>query len=130
MIRTFVFLVLAVHGVGHSIGVVGGWAGSAWGGSSESWLLTPVLGRAAGIVEGVLWLLPTVGFVAAAGLMFGGSELWRPVAVASAVASLGAIALFPAQLPTGSLVGAVAVDIAVLVGLLLLDWPAADVVGA
>ena len=130
MLRTFVVLVLGAHSIGHLIGVAGGWFNSAWGGSSTSWLLTPALGRATGVIEGALWLLPGIGFVLAAGLIVGGSELWRPVALASAAASLLVIALFPGQLPTGSVVGAVAVDVAVILGLLLFNWPAADAVGA
>ena len=35
-----------------SIGVAGGWFDSAWGGSSTSWLLTPVMGRTAGVARG------------------------------------------------------------------------------
>ena len=44
MLRTFVVLVLGAHGIGHLIGVAGGWFNSAWGGSSTSWLLTPPWG--------------------------------------------------------------------------------------
>ena len=130
MLRTLVILVLAAHGIGHTIGIVGGWAGAAWGGSSDSWLLSPVLGRTTGIIEGVLWLVPAVGFIAAAWLLLGSNEAWRWVALASAVVSLMAIALFPQQLSTGSLVGAVVVDAVVIVGLLALNWPAAEAVGA
>lgn len=130
MLRTFVFLVLAVHGVGHTIGIAGGWAASAWGGSSTSWLLTPLLGRTTGVVEGLLWLIPAIGFAAAAALLIGNFEAWRWVALASAVASLFVIALFPQQLSTGSLIGALVVDAIVLIGLLVLDWPAADAIGA
>lgn len=130
MLRILIVLILGAHGIGHSIGVVGGWAQSAWGGSSTSWLLSPVLGRATGIVEGGLWLLPGIGFVVAAGMLVGNVELWRPVALASATMSLLVIALFPGQLPAGSTVGAVAVNAAVLLGLLVLNWPAAEAVGA
>lgn len=130
MLRMLIVLVLGAHGIGHAIGVMGGWADSAWGGSSTSWLLTPVLGRATGLVEGALWLLPGIGFVVAAGLLAGNAELWRPVALASAALSLLVIALFPGQLPVGSTIGAVAVDAAVLIGLLVLNWPAPDVIGA
>lgn len=130
MLRIVIAIILGAHGLGHIIGIAGGWASSAWGGSSESWLLSPVLGRSTGFVEGFLWLLPAVGFVAAAGLLMAGIDLWRPLALASAVVSLVAIALFPQQLPLGSLVGAVAVDVALLVGLLIVGWPSADALGA
>jgi hypothetical protein len=130
MLRIVVVLVLGAHGIGHLIGVAGGWFDSAWGGSSSSWLLTPVMGRATSVLEGALWLLPGIGFVLAAGLIVGNSELWRPVALASAAASLLVIALFPEQLPLGSTIGAVVVDVVVIVGLLLFSWPAPDAVGA
>ena len=130
MLRIVIAFVLGGHGIGHLIGVAGGWFNSAWGGSSSSWLLTPALGRATGVVEGALWLLPGIGFVLAAGLLLGGSELWRPLALASAAASLLVIAPFPGQLPLGSTVGAVAVDVAVILGLLIFSWTAPDAVGA
>ena len=130
MLRTLLVLVLGAHGIGHAIGVAGGWANSAWGGSSHSWLLSPALGRSTAVLEGVLFLLPGVGFVVAAGLLVGNAELWRPVALLSAALSLLVIGLFPSQLPTGSTIAAVAVNVAVVVGLLILHWPTADAVGA
>jgi hypothetical protein len=89
-----------------------------------------VIGRATGLIEAVVFLIPTVGFVAAAVLLVGGSELWRQVSVGSAIASLAAITLFPQQLPPGSVVGAVVVNVAVLVALLVLRWPSPEAVGA
>jgi hypothetical protein len=130
MLRMIIIAVLGVHGIGHSIGVAGGWAANAWGGSGSSWLLDGVLGRSVGMVEGLIWLLPALGFVAAAVLLTGNSEAWRWVAVISAVASLLAIGLFPGQLPVGSTVAAVAVDLAVVVGLLLVRWPSIEALGA
>lgn len=130
MLRMIVLLVLGAHGIGHLIGVVGGWGGSAWGGSAESWIVSPVLGRWTGAVGGGLWLLPTVGFLVATGLLLSSNELWRGVAVLSAIASLVVITAFPEQLPIGSVVGAVLVNAAVLIGLLVAGWPSAETVGA
>jgi hypothetical protein len=80
MLRIVIVLVLGAHGIGHLIGVAGGWFNSAWGGSNTSWLLTPPLGRATGALEGALWLLPGAGFVSPPGCSWvapscGG--LWR-----------------------------------------------------
>lgn len=119
-------VVLAAHGIGHAIGVAGGWAGNAWGGSGESWLLSPALGRLTGVVEGVIWLVPALLFIAAAGAVAGGLDLWRALAVAGALTSLLAIGLFPMQLQTSSLIGAVVINAGVLVSLLVLRWPAAE----
>jgi hypothetical protein len=82
------------------------------------------------VLEGLLWLLPAVGFVAAAGLLVANVEGWRGVALVAAILSLVVIALFPQQLSFASLIGALVVDAAVLIGLLLLQWPAAEAVGA
>jgi hypothetical protein len=132
MLRIVIGLVMAAHGIGHVIGVVGAVrpGGMTWGGSGTSWLLTPALGRATGAIEVVVFALPTVGFIVAAGLLLGGNEMWRGVAVAASVASFVAIGLFPQQLQSTSMVGAVAVNLVVLVGLLLLSWPSPEAVGA
>lgn len=130
MLRLFIVLVLVAHGVGHSIGVAGGWGSNAWGGSGESWLLTPVLGRSSSVLEGLIWLIPAIGFVAAGGALLAGLDAWRALALASSVVSLVAIALFPQQLPAFSTVAAVVVDLAVLIGLTVLQWPSTDAVGA
>lgn len=130
MLRLFIVLVLVAHGIGHSIGVAGGWGDNAWGGSGESWLLTPVFGRSAGALEGLIWLIPAIGFVAAGGALLAGLDAWRALALASSVVSLVAIALFPQQLPAFSTVAAAVVDLAVIISLTVLEWPAADAVGA
>ncbi|HEX5579023.1 MAG TPA: hypothetical protein VFY43_05085 [Candidatus Limnocylindria bacterium] len=130
MLRLLIVLILVAHGIGHSIGVAGGWGANAWGGSGESWLLSPVLGRSVGILEGLVWLLPAIGFVAAGAALWLGWDAWRVLALASSVASLGAIALFPAQLPAFSAIAAVVVDVAVVVSLFVMEWPSADAVGA
>jgi hypothetical protein len=57
-------------------------------------------------------------------------DAWRVLALSSSVVSLVAIALFPQQLPTSSMVAAVLVDLAVLISLTVLEWPSADAVGA
>ncbi|HSI99085.1 MAG TPA: hypothetical protein VLA59_01730 [Patescibacteria group bacterium] len=132
MFRTIIALVIGAHGVGHLIGVVGGLrpGGMTWGGSNDSWLLSPMLGRFAGVAEAAIFAIPTIGWLTAAALLFGANEAWRPVAIGSAVVSLIAIGLFPNQLQVGSAVGAVAVNLAALVGLLLLDWPSRAAIGA
>ncbi len=70
-----------------------------------------------------------VGFLAATGGFFLGQGWWRPVAIGSALMSLLAVLLFFDALPMGSRVGCVAVDLAVLYGVLVADWPAVANVG-
>lgn len=132
MLRLLIALVMAAHGIGHLIGVVGAVrpGGATWGGSSTSWLLSPAVGQGAVVVEAILFSAATIGWIGAAVLLLAGQEAWRGVAIGGAITSLVALTLFPEQLPTGSMVGAIAVNLVALVGLLVLDWPSADVVGA
>ena len=132
MVRILIVLVMGAHGIGHLIGVVGAVrpAGVTWGGSSTSWLLSPMLGQGAAIVEVALFATATVGWIAAAVLLLAELEAWRGVAVVAAAVSLAAIALFPEQLPAGSVIGAIAVNAIALVSLLALGWPSVEQVGA
>lgn len=138
ILRIIIAGVLAFHGVGHAMGIIpalksrffesqtGAWAQN-W--SSHSWLLSPLLGDTASrIISVVLFLVPLIGFVGAAlGLMgwLVPHESWRTLAVVSAVISLVALSLFwnafiylfPHK------VGAIAVNVAVLVGLLWANRP-------
>jgi hypothetical protein len=129
-LRFIIAVVLFVHGVGHAMGIipalrlvdVKGW-------SSHSWLLTPLLGEAvARFISIVLFLAALVGFVGATLGLLGWlipHEPWRTLAIASAVISLVAIALFWNAFVSffPNKVGAIGVDIATLVCLLVLNWP-------
>ena len=119
--------VLFAHGIGHVMGPLQVFkvavVNPAWAG--DSWLLTGAggqpLGQAIGIV---LWMTALVGFVAAAAVVMGWLPVtwWVPLAVASSVASLAAIGLFPTAFPTFSTIGAVVVDLATLLAVLGLRW--------
>jgi hypothetical protein len=98
--------------------------------SSHSWLLTNALGEPVSrILCAILYLMALLGFIGAALALLGWGvphDWWRTLAIASAVISLLAlllywdalIFLFPHK------VGALAVNVATLVCLLALDWPA------
>ena len=144
ILRIIIAGVLAFHGVGHAMGIIpalqlrffqnqtGAWAQN-W--SSHSWLMTPLLGDTASrIISIILFAVPLIGFTAAAlGLMgwLVPHEWWRTLAIGSAVISLVALALFwnafiylfPHK------VGAIAVNVAVLVGLLWANWPSEADIG-
>jgi hypothetical protein len=93
--------------------------------SSQSWLLTGVVGDApARVAAALLFLAPMLGFVIAGAAFFLGEPWWRPLAVASAVVSLAGTALFPQAFSTGSTVGSVAVNAIVLYGILVAGWGA------
>ncbi|MBN1991412.1 MAG: hypothetical protein JW953_01820 [Anaerolineae bacterium] len=144
ILRILIAGVLAFHGVGHAMGIIpalqlpffegqtGAWAKN-W--SSRSWLLTPLLGEATSrFLSIILFAVPLIGFIAAAlGLMgwLVPYEWWRLLAIVSAVISLVALALFwkafiylfPHK------VGAIAVNVAVLVCLFWANWPSEADIG-
>ena len=135
-LRIIIAAVLFIHGIGHFMGVmpalrlvdVKGW-------NSRSWLLTPLIGETASrMLSIVLFLAALVGFVAAALALVGWlvpHESWRMLAVVSAVISIVTIALFwnafVSLIPNK--VGALGVDVAVLVCLLVLNWPSEAAIG-
>jgi hypothetical protein len=130
MLRILIALVLLAHGLGHVMGVLAAWttipSGLSAGHSllSSSITLDSPVGRAASLLW-VLALVLTVG--AGAGLLFQ-QEWWAALSVAAAICSLLAIGPWLNVLPVGSGIGAVAVDVVVLGGLLgpwhdtLLRW--------
>lgn len=127
MVKIVVAVVLFAHGIGHVLGPLQvakvAQVNPTWAG--DSWLLTSVAGQTASNVVGlVLWVAAMVGFVASAAVVMGWlpASWWVPLAVGSSVVSLVAIALFPAAFPPTSTIGAVIVDIAVLVAVLGLKW--------
>ena len=131
-VRAVVFGTLMIHGLGHG-GAIGAllWIafrpGDPTGGwqAARSWLLPALPAASATVVAGSFWLVSMLGFVAAA-LSFWGivgtGELWRLLAIGSAVMSLVGITLFFGTWPPFNTVAALAVNTAVLVGLLCLRW--------
>jgi hypothetical protein len=138
VLRVIIALIFAFHGVGHAMGIIPALgvvneAGSSQGWlrnwSNHSWLLTNLLGNTVStILCIVLYGAALIGFLAAALSLLGWGvphEWWRALAAVSAIISLIAILLywnaliflFPHK------VGALAVNIATLVCLLLLNWP-------
>ena len=133
-VRGLVFGALMIHGLGHggALGALiwmafrpsdptGGWH------AARSWLLPTLPAAAATSVAGAFWIVAMLGFVAAA-LSFWGfglpGEGWRPLAIGSAVVSLVGITLFFGTWPPFNTLAALAVNVAVLVSLLWLRWPA------
>ena len=129
-LRIVLAAILLIHGIGHFMGVipalrlveVKGW-------TSHSWLLTPIMGEnGARILSIVLFLVCLIGFIAA-GLALGGwlvpHEWWRTLAIVFSVVSLVTIVLFWQAFVVffPNKVGALGVDIAVLVGVLWQNWP-------
>jgi len=137
--RGLVFGVLMIHGLGHG-GALGAllWIASrpsdptaGWQ-AARSWLLPALPAASAAMVAGTFWVISMLGFVAAA-LAFWGivlpGDLWRPLAIGSAIVSLAGITLFFGTWPPFNTVAALAVNVAVLVSLLVLRWPQVAAVG-
>jgi hypothetical protein len=137
-LRAVIGFVLAFHGVGHAMGIIAALqlvnvedSSADWlkGWSSHSWLLTELLGATASrILCLILYGAALVGFVAAALALMGWlvpHDWWRSLAVLSAVISLVGIALFWDALIMlfPHKIGAIGVNVAVLVGLLVANWP-------
>ena len=97
-----------------------GWTG-------ESWLLTPLIGDSVtrALATG-LYLLATLGFVAAALAVFTEQAWWSQAAIVAAVFSAVVILLFwdggMQMLMQRGLLGLL-IDVAIVVALAVLDWP-------
>lgn len=127
--RLAIGIVLILHGIGHVLGVLAATSlgGDRW--NARSWLLTGTLGG--GVAKAVsiaAWVIGLALFVVAgfALLEIGFSESWwKTLAVGGAMLSLMTLGLFwnafPALFPNK--IGAIAVNLAVLVGVLFADWP-------
>jgi hypothetical protein len=144
VLRAIIAFVFAFHGVGHAMGIIPalgivnvkgasqGWLKN-W--SSHSWLLTNLLGNTASRILCItLYGAALIGFLGAALALLGWGvphDWWRTLAVVSAVASLVALLLFSNALIFlfPHKVGALAVNVATLVCLLVLNWPAEAALG-
>lgn len=130
--RLWIGIVLILHGVGHLLGILAltSLGTDHWNG--RSWLLTDSLGEGpAKAISAVLWVVGLIVFIVAglALLEVGFPESWwKPLAVGGAVLSLVALTLFwnsfPALFPNK--LGAIAVNVVALVGILITDWPSAE----
>ncbi len=135
-LRIIIALVLFIHGIGHAMAFLPA-LGLA---STETWhprsrLLTPLLGdTVTRIISTILFLAALFGFVGSAlGLMnwLVPHDMWQTFAVVSAVISLLAIFLFWNSFYSlfPNKVGAIGVDVAVLICLLWLNWPSEADIG-
>lgn len=123
-----IIIILFLHGVGHVIGIfptVGLFTEEL---SADSWLLTNLIGQTTARWLGfVLWLAATLSFIGTVlSILSWGipQDWWRPLAMTASIVSLATIILYwDSFFATSSKVGAMAVDIIVLVVLLWLQRP-------
>ncbi len=128
MLKLAIALVLAAHGVGHSMGILGAFklatVNPAWQG--DSWILGGP--GASQTIGTALWALALGGFVMLGAVVAGWLPLawWQPLAIGSSVASLLGLLLFPIAFPAFSTLGALAVDMAVIVAVAWYGWTPSD----
>lgn len=116
-IRILIAGALLVHGIGHTLGL---WK------LAQSGLFFKASEQVLRLAGGILWILVAVGFIASSMSFYGillPANWWRPLAIAFAVISLGALIVFGRSWPVFNFIGASGLNIAILVALLWLDWP-------
>lgn len=134
-LRTLIALGLFVHGIGHIQGVMaalGLQATERW--HARSWLFTGLLGdTGASILALIIWLATTIAALAAGLGLLGWlvpHAWWRTAAIVSAVVSLvGLVFYWNSLAAIFNKVGAIGVNLAILVGLVLLNWPSEADIG-
>ena len=130
---------LLVHGLGHG-GALGALAWirlspgsntSAWL-AARSWLVPSLSADTATTLASAFWLASLMGFVITAMSFWGvvvPSEVWRPLAVASALVSAAGIVLFFGTWPMFNTLAALGMNVTVLAAVLWLRWPTEAMLG-
>lgn len=118
MWKFIIAIPLIMHGLANAAGFVEAWFPGARGFSDQPWLLggAVIMKSAIGRIFGVLWLLTTVGLVAAGAGVFLHAGWWRPVAIAAVALSFLVIVLWWRAVPPGARFGAI-FDLAVIIAL-------------
>jgi hypothetical protein len=123
IIRILIAGALFVHGIGHTLGLFR---------PARSWLMPNAGESLLRTIGRILWLLTAVGFILSC-LGFLGvvvpTDWWRPLAVVFAIVSLLGLVLFWGTWPAFNTIGALAMNIAVLVTQLWLRWPPINMFG-
>lgn len=120
MLKWIVGIVLIAHGIGHSMGFLASWTTIPSGLTTGHWLLSSdiTMDSTAGRLFGLLWLLAMFSTIAAGVGLLGHQAWWQPLAIVSALLSLVAILPWLNLMPAVSAIGAILVDVAILVSLL------------
>lgn len=138
-LRLLIGGVLLIHGLGHG-GALGAliWLRVAPGGptggwsAARSWLLPALRSPDATNIAMAFWIVAMVGFVLAS-LSFWDvllpGDLWRQLAVGSALVSLSGMTVFFGTWPVFNWTASLAVNVAVFVTQLLTRWPPVELFG-
>lgn len=119
MTKLIVAVVLIAHGIGHVMAPQAAFVPpGAFPRTAHMVATGMTITSDGGRLLSLLWILPFVGFLAGTYGLWAGTEWWRPVLVASAAFSIVAVLPWWGVMPVFSYLGALAVDVIVLVGLL------------
>jgi hypothetical protein len=118
LLKVVVVVVLMAHALGHVMAPQsafvppGAFPGTATSLVGSGLTITSSAGKALSL----LWLIPVAGFLLGTYGLSTGQEWWRPVLIASAVLSIVAVLPWWNVMPRFSYLGALAVDLVVLIG--------------
>ena len=134
-LQIIIGVVLALHGLAHSMGILVGaklLGNERW--HSHSHLITGLIGdHTARSVAIAIWLVALLGFVGAGlGAMeiLIPNEMWRPMAIFSALLSMVGLALFwGAFVHVVNKLIAIAINLAIIVLIIVLNWPSRNEYG-
>ena len=131
VVRWLVAIAVLGHGIGHVLFMPALAGSMKLQSSGHSWLLTDTVG------DGPTRLIATVvggGLVVAFAIVAGGilqqTPWWRGLALVAAVVSIMLVLAMFDGLLQGPATAALAFDAVVLVALLVVQWPARDLIGA
>jgi lipoprotein signal peptidase len=128
MLRVFLAIMIAAHGIGHVLFLAPMLSIADWGQSTRSWLLGDTTG--AHLLGGLLWLITIVGFGASAFGLFNQQPWWRNVAVISAGLSTVGLILFWVSPVRAPVLSALIFNFVVMGALVIVHWPSSEAVGA
>ena len=123
LVRNLIAGALFVHAVGHTLGLFM---------PARSWLLPNASEPVLRTMSSIFWILTAGGFLLSCVSFLAiivPSDWWRPLAMVFAVVSLIGIGLFWGTWPAFNVIGALAMNIAVLVTQLWFHWPPTDMFG-
>jgi hypothetical protein len=122
MWRYLIAIVFLAHGIGHIMPLMAAWTPkiSKAGFSDASWIFSGGVGVGSPIGQAfaLLGLVALIGFVAGTLGLVTQQTWWPTVTIVAAVISIVTIVPWINAWPTGSMIGALLVDVAVLVVLL------------
>lgn len=128
MLRIILSLIIAAHGIGHSLFLIPLLGVAEWGQSTRSWLITGT--NEARVIGGILWLVAMIGFGLSAYGLWNQQEWWRNGAIIASVVSTLGLILFWATPVSSPVISALIFNLLVLGALLLLHFPSIEAVGA